>query len=274
MSECFGKYFIKNGKVYDNKFFKEEEIKSGKSIYEVIRIIDGVPLFLERHLERLSNSAGLVKCKMLLDNVEIKRNIRSLIEKENNYYGNIKIVFNYNETDSSFFYFFKHSYPEAAQYLQGVHTILYHGERENPNAKVINTTFREKVGALIKENDAYEAILVDNEGYITEGSKSNIFMIKDGKVVTSPVEAVLPGVTRDVIIDLIKGAKIGFAEEKVHYSSIKSLQGLFISGTSPKVLPIQSVDDCKFNSSKDKLIERIIKLYDTEVAEYILKNKV
>ncbi|MDP4088240.1 MAG: aminotransferase class IV [Bacillota bacterium] len=274
MSECYGRYFIKNGKVYDREAFDDSVIKTGKSIYEVVRIIDGVPLFLEKHLERMSNSADLVKCKMLMNYESIRDNMRRLINEEGNNHGNVKIVFNYGESDSSYFYFFKHSYPEAELYKKGVHTILYHGERENPNAKVVNSAFKERVEALIRENDAYEAILVDREGYITEGSKSNIFMILKDKVITSPVEAVLPGVTRNIIINLIKGAGIDFAEEKFHYSSIASLQGLFISGTSPKVLPISTVNNYHFASGSNEIIEKIIKLYDKEVSEYICKNKI
>ena len=84
---------------------------------------------------------------------------------------------------------------------------LYFGERENPNAKIINLSFREKVNKKIREKNAYEAILVDRKGYITEGSKSNIFMIKDNMLLTSPVKAVLPGVTRGEIIDIAEEVK-------------------------------------------------------------------
>lgn len=275
MSECFGRYFIKNGEIMDSELFNDDNIKRGRSIYEVIRIIDRVPLFLEKHLERLANSAVLMNCSMLLDFQGIKENMEKLIAAEEICCGNIKLVFNYKDIENNYlFYLFKHSYPKPELYLTGVPTVLYHGERQNPNAKVINTHFKEKVEAKIKDDNAYEAILVDNEGYITEGSKSNIFMVVDGKVVTSPVEAVLPGVTRNIIIDLIQSAHIEFNEERIHYTQLNSINGLFITGTSPKVLPICSVDNMGFNSSENKIIKKIMYLYNKEVKEYIDRRNI
>ena len=272
MSECFSKYFIKNGEFLPQTKFQEEAIKSGKSVYEVIRVIKGIPMFLEKHMARLANSTALVHEKMLLTEKEVDSNIYKLIEKEAVGEGNIKIVFNYEDNKASYyFYFLKHSYPTAQMYLEGVDTILYHGERQNPNAKVINSDFRKNVEKAIAEKNAFEAILVDREGYITEGSRSNIFMVYNGKVVTSPADAVLPGVTRDNIISVIKEAAIPFSEEKFCYQHIDKLDGLFISGTSPKVLPIKSVDSYNFDSANNETIIRIMNLFNKKIESYIAK---
>jgi len=270
MSECFSEHFLKNGEILYKEDFKDEEIKSGKSVYEVIRIIEGVPLFLKEHMDRFFNSTSLIGKDMIIDKKEVEENITKLIDVEGRKNGNIKIVFNYGTIQNNWYiYFLKHSYPTEEMYEQGVHPILYHGERENPNAKVINSSFREKVDEAIKNVGAYEAILVDRNGHITEGSKSNIFMVYDNKVVTSPVELVLPGITREIIISVIKEAGIDFSEEKFHYKNMDKLQGLFISGTSPKVLPIRSVDNFTFASSKNEIIRTIKSLYDKRIAEDI-----
>ncbi|MDS1002923.1 aminotransferase class IV [Clostridium sporogenes] len=275
--ECFNKFFIDNSEVKETSFFKENWLKEGKSLYEVIRIIDGAPLFLKSHLERFYNSAELENLDLWLNEDEIKENIDKLIEMNEVSIGNIKLVFNFNENKDNKFlcYFLKHNYPADIEYKKGVKTILYHGERENPNAKVINMDFRKIVGEKIKEEKAYEAILVDRNGYITEGSKSNIFMIKDNKVITAPIEKVLPGITRQNIIDVCKNLNLKIEEEKVHYKDIDKLEGLFISGTSPKVLPIKYVDKIEFKSSENRLIQNIIKGYDKAIEDDIkdYKNK-
>ncbi|EJO5346102.1 aminotransferase class IV [Clostridium botulinum] len=267
--ECFNKFFIKNNEIKESYLFKDNWIQEGKSLYEVIRIIDGAPLFLKDHLKRFYNSAKLEGLNLWMDEKEIKENINKLIEINKVYIGNIKLIFNFNKDNDNKFlcYFLKHNYPEQIDYINGVKTILYHGERENPNAKVINTDFRRVVGEKIKKENAYEAILVDRCGYITEGSKSNIFMIKDGKVLTSPVEKVLPGITRQNIIDVCEKLNLEVQEKKVHYTDINNLQGLFISGTSPKVLPIKSIDEMEFKSSENKLILSIIKGYNKAIEE-------
>ncbi|EDU36097.1 aminotransferase class IV [Clostridium sporogenes] len=275
--ECFNEFFIENEKIKERGSFEESFLKEGKSLYEVIRIIDGAPLFLKSHLERFYNSAKLEGLNLWLDEEEIKENINRLIEINKVSIGNIKLVFNFNKGKNNNFlcYFLKHNYPEDIEYKRGVKTILYHGERENPNAKVINMDFRKIVGEKIKEEKAYEAILVDRNGYITEGSKSNIFMIKDGKVITAPIEKVLPGITRQNIIDVCKNLNLKVGEEKVHYKEIYKLEGLFISGTSPKVLPIKSVDEIEFKSSENKLILSIMEGYNKAIEEDVkgYKNK-
>ncbi|APF27959.1 aminotransferase class IV family protein [Clostridium sporogenes] len=275
--ECFNEFFIENEKIKERDSFEESFLKEGKSLYEVIRIIDGAPLFLKSHLERFYNSAKLEGLNLWLDEEEIKENINRLIEINKVSIGNIKLVFNFNKGKNNNFlcYFLKHNYPEDIEYKKGVKTILYHGERENPNAKVINMDFRKIVGEKIKEEKAYEAILVDRNGYITEGSKSNIFMIKDGKVITAPIEKVLPGITRQNIMDVCKNLNLKVEEEKVHYKDIDKLEGLFVSGTSPKVLPIKSVDEIEFKSSENKLILSIMEGYNKAIEEDVkgYKNK-
>lgn len=274
MSEAVNKFYIENVGVKESDKFVDNLTKEGKSVYEVIRIIKGVPLFFEEHMSRFENSCSLEKKEMLLKVKEIKENIYKLIEVNGISEGNVKIVFNYRDNENkALFYFIKHSYPTESMYLEGVKTILYFGERTNPNAKVINATFKASVENKIKENDAYEAILVDNQGFITEGSRSNIFMVKGESIVTSPLEMVLPGVTRGIIIDLIRKCGISFREEKISYKEVKGLQGLFISGTSPQVLPISKVDNNVFKSSENLLVKRIMDEYSNRVKEYIDKSK-
>ena len=117
--------------------------------------------------------------------------------------------------------------------------------------------------------DMKQYLLIEMD-HITEGSKSNIFMIKDKKVITSPLEAVLPGITRNVIIEVCREMSLEVVEEKVHYRDVKDLDALFISGTSPKVLPISKVDDMEFNSSHNEVVMRIMDGYDTKVKEDVM----
>jgi len=163
-------------------------------------------------------------------------------------------------------FFIEHSYPTAEMYENGVKVILYFGERENPNAKIINDNFRSEVNKQIKLHDAYEAILIDRNGYITEGSKSNIFMIKDNIIMTSPQNAVLPGITRDKIIEVAKEEGFKVEEIEYHYKKISESDAMFISGTSPKILPIAYVDEIKFNM-KNNLVIKLMKSYNKKIEE-------
>lgn len=270
MNECINEYYIYNNKVKKCSEFDESYIKNGKSIYEVIRIIDGKPLFLEQHLERLHNSVKLYDYELKLSIKYITEGIYKLIDVNRVEIGNIKLILNYKKDESVLvLYFIQHHYPTKFQHENGVKTILFYGERNNPNAKVINNDFRNLVNKKIKENDAYEAILVDNNGFITEGSRSNIFMVKDSKVFTAPLKDVLPGITRCVIIKLLQNIGVEFLETSIKANEIDTLDGLFISGTSPKVLPISEVNELSFNSSESKIIRKIIKVFDEEIRKNI-----
>ncbi|NFI56268.1 aminotransferase class IV [Clostridium botulinum] len=263
--EGINKFFIENSNI--KEINQLENIKvPGKVIYEVLRIIHGKPLFLENHLLRMENSFKLINIDQCLDNLKIRNDIENLVRENEKLEGNIKLTYNVNEKVMRIF-FINHSYPNEEMYKNGVKTILYFGERENPNAKIVNLNFREKVNIKIKENNAYEAILVDRNGYITEGSKSNIFMVKENVLLTSPIKTVLPGVTRSEIINIAIENGIKVEEVSYKYSDIEKLDGMFISGTSPKILPINQVDSIKMNSNE--IINKLIKCYNNKIIDYI-----
>lgn len=280
MSECTSKYFIWNNEIKEKEKFDEKIIISGKTIYEVIRIIDGMPIFFEKHMKRLNNSVKLENKSLMLSDEKIVKQIFSLIKANNMSEGNIKIILNYSnslttESPINFLaYFIETHYPVNFQYENGVPVILFHGMRKNPNAKVINTEFRSMVDSEISKNKAYEAILVDDKGNITEGSKSNIFMIKDNSVITAPLEDVLPGITRDVIIEICNNLGLIVKEERINYNDINNLDALFISGTSPKVLPIKNVNNVIFNSAKNNVVINIMKDYNIYIDNYIFNSKI
>jgi branched-chain amino acid aminotransferase len=278
MDKCTNKYFIVNDQVTKCEEFKNCDTSKGKCLYEVIRVSEGIPIFLMEHLERLENSAQIMSCKLFITRDEIINAILILIHKNSVLEGNIKLVINYdpnaseNEKGSTFdekflAYFLQHKYPSKLQYTEGVETITYKGERKSPNAKVIDNDFREKVNQKIISSGVYEAILVDDYGFITEGSKSNIFMVQGSIVITSKIEKVLPGITRQFIIKVCAKLNIEFQEKNIREKDLKALTGLFISGTSPKVLPIKSVDDLPYNSSTNSVINSIMLGFENEINE-------
>ena len=277
MDKCINQFFLFGNEIKKSENFVDYNSANGKSLYEVIRISEGIPIFLMEHLERLESSAKIMKYRLSITRDEIIDGILKLIKENKTSNENLKLVINYipndensdnNKFEEKFLaYFVPHTYPLKQQYDDGVKTITYHGERINPNAKVINNTFREKVNEQIKNKNVYEAILVDDEGFITEGSKSNIFMVKGSTIITSKAINVLPGITRQFIIKTCRKLNINFKEENIHERDLESLDGLFISGTSPNVLPINSVNELSFNSSQNPTIKLIMKGFDVELNE-------
>ena len=144
---------------------------------------------------------------------------------------------------------------------------------DNPNAKVLFSTFKEEVSRELKKQGAFEALLVNKSGYILEGSRSNMFFVKNNKVYTAKAKDVLLGVTRKHIFKACEKLNIKIIEESISKKELHKLEGAFMTGTSVNVLPIYSIDNIKLDSIKNKIIKEINNFYSTEMADYIKNNR-
>lgn len=241
-------------------------------IYEVIRVLNGVPLFLEDHLERMHESLALVGKASMKSTEEVRNLISLLIKANGTKNGNVKFVVGESLPDGILLYMIPHSYPDEAMYENGIATAVLKLERTNPNAKIVNTSYKEIVAEFIKDKGVYEALLVNREGCITEGSRSNVFFVASDTLLTPPLKDVLGGITRKKIIDLARSSGIPFKETDIPLELVSELQGAFMSGTSPKVLPISRIDRTGIPSSVCSIIDRLMKLYDAEIDEYVKRN--
>lgn len=273
--ECYRKFYIHNFKFKPTSDFDDTLTNNGISIYEVIRIEQGIPLFLEDHLSRLFDSADISHLNINEGYCDFESLIAKLIEKNDTYEGKIKLIIHFdngNHEKDLFIYFTPHYFPSDDEYKNGVHIGLCSAVRTNPNAKILNTEARKKANNTIVEKKYFEVLLMNNEGFITEGSRSNIFFIKDDKIITPPQKDVLNGIARRNILKICKQNKIKFIEERVHYSKIKEIDSIFLSGTSLKVLPVHRIESNTFNTN-NSILKKIMELYDKSIQDYILSKQ-
>lgn len=270
-SEIVEAFLISNDKIIPTSETDALSEGSSKTIYEVIRVLSGVPLFLERHLERLEASAGLVGCTVKTIADKLESSIHELIKVNNSPAKNIKIiVYNLDNIIPDYMaYFIQSSYPTAEEYGKGVHGILFNEERSNPNAKIVNSSFKERVAAALSDAKAYEALLVNNKDEITEGSRSNVFFVRNGIVYTAPKGSVLIGITRVCVFELCEKLGIEIIEKPISVSMLGEMNGVFMTGTSPKLLPISTIDNMHFGSADNKVIKALMKGYDEMLQDYI-----
>ena len=257
--EAINKFYLNNEKIEDVNEFNEDSEK-GSIIYEVLRVINGKAVFLKDHIERMKRSFALINMEFPFNTEDVEKKVNEVIKKNDNVLGNIKITYN-TASKNLKIYYIKHSYPSNELYTEGVKTILYYGERENPNLKVVSTAFRAKIAEKMKEANAHEALLVDRHGFITEGSKSNFFGIKDKNLITAKGEAVLKGITRDKIFKIAESLGIEVEEVDIKSEDIDKLDAMFISGTSPKILPIAFVNNIKLDVNNITL-RKLMKAYN------------
>jgi branched-chain amino acid aminotransferase len=260
------KYFIFNGELKPNILFKSSENAGG--IYEVLRVAEGIPLFLEEHLERFFSSAVIAGKSIRFQKEQIISFLNALIHQNNVQEGNILLSCKTNLKA----FFIPHEYPKQEWYETGVRCGLLYAERPHPNAKVFQTSVRQQADRLIKNKGYYEVLLVDHLERVTEGSRSNVFFVKENRMITPPGDEVLRGITRQKIIQLATDSGIPFSEQEVWLKDLPAFEAAFITGTSPKILPLSQIEERKLNP-QNSLMQKLRKQYDDLVMDYLRANQ-
>jgi len=265
--------FITNQGMETAQEFLQDQFKTDQSVYEVIRIIDGIALFLEDHYSRLQKSMAIAKLDLDIDLRQFGESINELIHASQIREGNVRFVYSVSaELRRWTFSFIPHNYPKTEEYLNGVVVDLLNAERQNPNAKVIQPTIRDKANQLISEQKIYEILLVDRDGKITEGSRSNVFFVKDGIFYTAPENMILVGITRQKVLACLNELGYPIVEEAVKASEIDGFDAAFLTGTSPKILPIRDIGSTQYLTTYSEL-KNLMDRYNKLIDEYIRTKK-
>lgn len=260
------KYFVFNNEIQPNRLFVPSENEGG--IYEVLRVNQGVPLFLEDHLERFYQSALIAGKTIRFSINQIEFLLNGLIKKNNIDEGNVLISCKENLKA----FYIPHKYPSEEIYKTGVNCGILKAERDNPNAKVFQTSVRAQANKMLEENSYYEVLLVNHENFITEGSRSNVFFWDGGKIITPPAQKVLLGITRNKVIQLALDIGLTVSEEDISLENLISYSTAFLSGTSPKILPINYVGKISFDP-QNLTVRTLMQKYDELMVHYINLKK-
>lgn len=271
--ESFGSYFYLDGNIFPTG--NDDLTVSGEiAFYEVIRTRDGVPLFFDDHMQRLNN--GISTRFKLADDISMKvsEGFDVLVRKEFFSEINVKVTVTFiGQSYSLRLCYIPSSYPDGEMIRDGVRLILHHAERVDPGVKWLNNKLRLSVNDELASRGAYEALLVNREGHITEGSRSNVFFISDtGSIHTAPDSIVLSGITRKYVTEIIRSQGIPIIYEAVSAADLSRYRSAFITGTSPMVLPVRSIEERAFEAH-DPVIMTIRRIYEEIAAESIRNYK-
>lgn len=267
--EIIGRYIVLNNNI--TEFNKSNCL--GNKVYEVLRVINGYPLFIEEHLYRLNNSLNKLDINIKTDLNQTISLIQELSDKNNIREGNVYIEYSAGESINSLIHFIPHHYPNAYDYIKGVNTRTSNIERDNPEVKQtsVKHSINQQIKELINEYNIYEVLLVNNDGCITEGSRTNVFFIKNNSIYTAPKEQVLSGITRQKAIQLCHELSISVNEESIPIGNLENYDAAFLTGTSPKILPVAMVNHFQYNM-KLPILQKLINGYDQMISNYIALN--
>ncbi len=223
----------------------------GIGVCDLMRTFQGKPYFLREHLERLEQSARAVDLalKWSLDEIEaivletLDRN-REMAE------ANIRIIvtggsssdFITPQGNPRLLVLVTRIPPLPKEWYQnGVKVITVNQEREVPEAKSLSYIPAALALKKAKGLQAVEALYVDRDGFVKEGTTSNLFAVVNGCLVT-PAEKVLKGITRKVILSLA-GKLMNVELRPIPLAELLCAQEVFITGTNKGVVPVVKIDD-------------------------------
>ena len=270
--KILGNTYVINGALADVSGFDPD--MSADIYYEVVRLMDGKVLFFQDHIDRLQHS--LSGSGLQFPGSEEILNSLSLLEQGNDFtVGNIRICIQRTGESASRFlcYFVPYIYPEACMYMSGVQLVTFPHSRPNPGIKKWDDRFRVSVNQYIRDHGVYEALLLNEQQQITEGSRSNVFFLdEDMQIITPPEKDVLPGITRKYVMEICKKNALRVMERPVPKNELSQLVSCFISGTSPKVLPVWQIDGYQFRADHP-LLRIIMDEFEAITGEHLTSLK-
>lgn len=252
--------------VYDHGFLY------GDGVFEGIRAYNGKVFRLDGHLERLYDSAKAIDLKVPLSKEEMKKAIIETLKKNGLKDAYIRPIVTRGDGDLGLDPR-KCSVPNVfiiTQEWGAMYGDLYEkgltgvtvGVRRNapealpPNIKSMNylNNILAKIEANVKGGD--EAIMIDVHGNVSEGSGDNIFVVKNGKIITPPTLNNLRGITRAAAIELALKDRIPVTETNMGLFDIYTADEVFVTGTAAEIAPVTKVDGRIIGDGKSGRITR------------------
>jgi len=221
----------------------------GFGVYETLKIRQGVIFFPEMHVNRLMNSAKIIKLEHSFQEKKILRSLENLQKSNRLVNSNLKImIIGGEKVEQSNLYIFALNplFVDDKFYKKGIKVITYYGERIFPQAKTLNMLLSVLSYREAKIQGAYDAVFVNKENFITEGTRTNIFFTDNQNIYTPSKKHVLEGVTKITLEKVAQEAGIKIIEKDLELKDLDKYTGYFLTSTSSKVLPITTINNLTF----------------------------
>ncbi len=221
----------------------------GYGIYEGITTYKNKPFRLADHLARFRSSAKELDLAIPSSDEEIEKAVLSLVEKNGFERTNLRVILTGGNTisgiefdaDKPTFYILAEEYKSLPSklYTSGASLITHEHQRALPEYKTINYITAVQVQKERKAKGAIEVLYV-SDGQVLEAATSNIFIIKDGVVIT-PKNNVLVGITRKVVIEVAQ-KKYKVIEREVTITDLLYADEVFLTASYKEIVPIVEID--------------------------------
>ena len=252
----------------------------GLGIFDYFRVLEGIPVFAEDHIDRLENSMQMMDFQTGISREKWMDLFYQLIHANKVENAGFRVVVTGGFSDDGYtipekknVYMMLHSLPatDPTQYEKGVRLLTVNYQRDTPAAKTTVYIESMKAQPLLKREGAFE-VLYHFKGEISECSRCNIFFITPEGVIVTPAKGMLKGITRKQVLAIAAENNMPLQEREVHLEEIPWMAGAFLTATTKGVLPVVKIDDQKIgNGLVHPLAKKLHELYLQRVDNYLLQ---
>ena len=245
----------------------------GEGIYETLRTYNGRLFLLDRHLRRLRNSARLIHLAIPFTDDELARHISDTIARTkldgNEAYVRVLLTRGVGELTYDLKATPKPSWvvivkalvaPPTEIYERGCKVVLVdvvrnHPDSVNPMIKSNNLMNQALAAQQAFERGAFDGVMRNYRGELTEFATSNLFIVRNGTVMTPPLESgLLPGITRQFVFEIGRNVGIDVREQVLRDNDLFDADEAFLTSTTREIMPIVAVNERAIGNGKPGVI--------------------
>jgi branched-chain amino acid aminotransferase len=238
-------------------------VQRGYGIFDFFKTIDGKPVFLEDHLDRLFRSAVLMRLELKQSRDEVRNKIIRLIESNGLNDSGIKVILTggfspdgFNIAEPNLIISQQGFQIPRTMSENGISILTHEYQRQFSNAKTLDYLQAIWLQPILKEKKA-DDVLYYSDGLIRECPRANIFIVtKDQKVLT-PESGMLKGVTRKQVLE-ISGTRYLTEARDVSLDELRNAKEVFITSTTKNILPVVQVDGQLVGDGKPGEVSRTL----------------
>jgi branched-chain amino acid aminotransferase len=247
----------------------------GDSVFETLRALGGRCAFASAHLARLRRSADACRLSVPWSDGELRDAMELTLAAASEEDAAVRLVVSRgsgplqpdpSECTEPRLVILARARPALAEDAAsaGVRVVVSRAAVSAPGVHAKTGNYLASVLALAEARDvsAFEAVLLNSEGRVTECASSNVFAVIDGRVLTPPsAEGLLPGIARGNVLELCAALGIEAAEEELWPEELRGADEAFLTSTLKEVVPVSALDDSPIGSSPGPVTLRLQAAY-------------
>ncbi|WP_305981641.1 aminotransferase class IV [Roseivirga thermotolerans] len=251
----------------------------GFGVFEFFKAKGSSPIFIEDHLERLYRSAAGLGLEVPLSKEQFHETVKQLLVKNGMAYSSVKIVLSGGPSTDGFtpgptevlILNMPFADLDASVYAQGVSLMLCQYERDFPHIKSLYYANAVALQPEWKKQGHIDVLYYKGE-YVSEVSRCNVFMVKDGVIKTNQ-EGVLSGITRMHAIEALKNRwPVEIAPLKL--KELLSADEVFITSTTKKILPVVKLGDYQIGTGSPGLVSKAaLEAFNAYIEDHLAGNQ-